>query len=386
MRDRGTRVCLVSEDLSLPADEGLKKFVCSIIGPMSERVNLLAVSTGPNGSLMPGVSRVRANRLMVGREMARMLRSFCPQAIVYVPRAAGTRNSFLRAAVLRRYAPDARHMMISLQPRRYGPLARTLIRSFHPDVFAIQDSVVDSRLALMGLMPVSIPSGVDTRLFQVVAPAEKARLRRKYGVDRDAYVVLHVGHLKRERNVLLLARACRELQVDGMVVGSTSTRAHAGVSQTLRAQGVRVIDSHVGDIAEVYQIADCYLFPVHASDNAIGMPLSVLEAMACGIPVVATRFGALPTWLPSGPGITYADDDDGLIRELARLRQEGADSPEMMRDRVQPFSWQGVADRILGSLSIGRPGYEDGQASTSLPGSGSPQVEEQTSPSSLRAG
>lgn len=346
------RVAIVSEDLSLPIDEGLKKFVYSISGPLKERVELLVVST-QGGEVGEGVQRVPTNRLLLSHNLRRIVAGFAPDGIIYVPRAAATRNAFVRARVLRSYHKASVHLMVSLQPRGYGWISRCLIRHMHPDFCATQGAAMSSFLASVGVPAIAIPSGVDMRVFSIVDLATKMRLRSKYDLDPNAGVVLHVGHLKQERNVQLLGRIRKEVGCQVVMVGSTSTTAEHGLSDELRNAGVTVIDSYVENIAELYQLADCYVFPVRVSGGAIEMPLSVLEALSCGTPVVSTSFGSLREWLSSGNGLTYAWDDENLIAEVkVTLQREYAPVPDVVRQSVAPLSWESIAALLLDALRI----------------------------------
>lgn len=349
------RVLIVSETLSLPIDEGLKKFVYSIAGPLRQRVDLRIVST-QGDHVGAGVSVVPANRMMVSSRLKHFIANFNPHAVIYVPRAAGTRNAFIRARVLRKYSPKAMQLMVSLQPRRYGLISRLVIRSLSPDIFAAQGIDVRNAVADMGVNAIAVPSGVDMESFTPVSEQEKRCLRRKYSMPESSPLVLHIGHSKRERNVLLLADLRQSLNCETVMVGSTSTFAEADVTGFLKESGVRVIDTYIERVAELYQMADCYLFPVWTSGGAIEMPLSVLEAMACGIPVVSTPFGSLPEWLPAGTGITYAKDDADLICQVGDgLRGARPEDPYAIRARVHSFSWGAIADSLLQALQMGSP-------------------------------
>jgi glycosyltransferase involved in cell wall biosynthesis len=152
-----------------------------------------------------------------------------------------------------------------------------------------------------------------------------------------------------------------------VVVGSTSTPngVDDDVAAALRAGGTHVIDRYIERIAELYQLADCYLFPVHATGGAIEAPLSVLEALACDLPVVTTRFGFLRQSFTDGPGFTFADSDDGLVAAVSRLRETREQiRPGQVRAQVQPFSWDAIARTLL-SLS-GARGWGIGDRSDAL--------------------
>ena len=344
------RICLLCEDISLPIDEGIKKFVTSVSGPLAELADLLVLAVGDAGPLPASVQAAPANRFLLGGTLGRTLRRFQPDIVVYVPVAAATRNSFVRCAILRGYAPRARLLMVSLQPRTYGPLARRLIRRLGPDLTLVQSLATCQSLTTLGCPAAVLPSGVDLHTFAPVSRQEKRALRAKYELLPEAYVVLHVGHLKRQRTVLLLNRVRSELSCETVVVGSTSTPSGVDddVTAALRAGGTHVIDRYIERIAELYQLADCYLFPVHTSGGAIEAPLSVLEAMACDLPVVTTRFGFLRQSFTDGPGFTFADSDDRLVAAVGRLRETREQlTPGQVRARVQLFSWDAIARTLL---------------------------------------
>jgi glycosyltransferase involved in cell wall biosynthesis len=76
---------------------------------------------------------------------------------------------------------------------------------------------------------------------------------------------------------------------------------------------------------------------------SIEVPLSVLEAMSCNLPVITTRFGALPTTFEKGQGLVLFDSERGLRPELSRARNH----PEVRtRDKVLPYSWGSIRERL----------------------------------------
>jgi len=341
-------IAIVSEDLSLPLDEGLKKFVFCVASHLSRSTPPLMISTRPEGPLPPEVLHCPSGRLMQGSTLKRELAAFGPDRLIYVPRAAGTRNAFIRSQMLGRLVPGAKIMMVSLQQRHYGPAARAFIRRFHPYITVSQGLETRDQLRRLDIPSMAIPSGVDHDMFRPASRDERRRLRLEHGIDPERFVILHVGHLRTQRNVELLGRLRQTVDADVVMVASTSTTADVGLGEKLRARGVHIIDRYVPDVADFYRIADCYLFPVHVYYGAIEMPLSVLEAMSCGIPVVSTPFGSLPYWLEPGPGIEYAASDDTLVEAVRRHMSSGLPSdPEVIRERSRGFSWPAIADRLL---------------------------------------
>jgi glycosyltransferase involved in cell wall biosynthesis len=173
--------------------------------------------------------------------------------------------------------------------------------------------------------------------------AEKVRLRLKYDLPGDAFIVLHVGNTRRIRNLEALAA----VQGDGcqvLVVSSTTIRGDRGVRERLERAGCLVWNHYVASIQEVYALADCYVFPTLTETAAIDHPLSVLEAMACNLPVVTRRFGALPRVFAPGEGLYFVDTAGDLARAVQEVRR--SEPPVATRAQVMGLDWRAIADQI----------------------------------------
>jgi glycosyltransferase involved in cell wall biosynthesis len=69
-----------------------------------------------------------------------------------------------------------------------------------------------------------------------------------------------------------------------------------------------------------------------------------MEAMACNLPVVSTRFGALPRVFPEGGGLFFVDKPEDIPRYVEEL---GSSSVEIKtREKVLPYSWESIVDRL----------------------------------------
>jgi glycosyltransferase involved in cell wall biosynthesis len=339
------RIAVVSEDLGLPLDEGIKKFAVSLLRALSEHASVLGVSTGGAGGLPEGAERASANRLFLGNALRRSLASFSPDVICYVPSASGTAFSFLRARMLKLYRPSAHVAMVALQGRAHGAVGRLLVSRLQPDYLFAQSQATIDELSAAGGRARFLPSGVDVDAFHPVSPRDKVGLRRKHGLPPDEYLVLHVGHLKPGRNVSLLSRI-GNIGRPVLVAGS-STGQDAVLRRELEAAGVTVIDRFVAEVQEFYQAADCYLFPTLEPGSAIDVPLSVLEAMACDLPVVSSPFGGLPLMFEEGPGLQFAGSDERILEALGRVKEAPAGGARRM---VERYSWREVAARFLAEI------------------------------------
>ena len=131
-----------------------------------------------------------------------------------------------------------------------------------------------------------------------VTNEEQQVLKGKLGIAADERVVLAVGRLSREKGhrnlidaVAVLNRMESALKFRLVIVGEGPEREsleRASREQGLSAQ-VLFID-HVEDVAPYYAIADALALPSHSE----GSPNVLLEAMAAGVPVVATNVGGVP--------------------------------------------------------------------------------------------
>lgn len=138
-------------------------------------------------------------------------------------------------------------------------------------------------------------------------------------------VLLHVGHLKRNRGLDQLAEAKRQMRnhIEVVVQGGPALPPDAGVVEELESAGVHVRRTFESDLHRLYKAADLYVFPVeHASAGAIELPLGVLEAISNGTPVLSTDFGVLRRALEGVPGVTFCNET-GLLPALRGLLSDG---------------------------------------------------------------
>jgi glycosyltransferase involved in cell wall biosynthesis len=343
------RILVFSERLAPPPDEGIKKLTLSLAAALRNLGHdVLTLTCGGEDWPEMRVTDFPADRLLRSPALAGRIGTFGPQAVIYVPTASLTLASGLRARMLKRHARNnANVALIATQGRRHGGLVRLAARWVAPDLCAVQSAQTLAQAWALGWRTLQIPPGVDTDMFHPVLPDEKQRLRLKHELPLDAFVVLHAGHLNRRRGVTSLA-AITDLACP-VLAASTSTPQDEALAGELRRAGVLLITRYVPYIAELYQAADAYLFPVPPNPfdpSAIDLPLSVLEAMACNLPILATRFGALPDVWSDRPGVIFWDNVAGLRAGVARLREHPVDT----RPLAEPYNWQAVAKRIVDEL------------------------------------
>ena len=139
---------------------------------------------------------------------------------------------------------------------------------------------------------VCIPNGIDTSRFQP-NPTVRQAVREQFGCAPDAFVWLTVGRLEPVKNHLELLCAFREVTAvhpharlliagQGPLQAATEQRiTELGLAERVRLLGVR------RDIPDLLNAADAFVLPSLWE----GMPLTLLEASATALPIVATDVG-----------------------------------------------------------------------------------------------
>jgi glycosyltransferase involved in cell wall biosynthesis len=157
-----------------------------------------------------------------------------------------------------------------------------------------------------GLRPERISvvlTGIDLARYVPATPDARSATRRQLGVAEDAFVVLYAGRVGREKGVDVLLRAFAEVAAAGrashlVVVGSPSLGADPGDSARYEgelrelAEGLAVSWLPARrDVLALIQSADVAVVPSLWPEP---LSRSVMEPLACGVPVVATRVGGNP--------------------------------------------------------------------------------------------
>lgn len=341
------RICVVSEALRNPFDEGVKLFAYNFIKELPKKYEILAI--GPSNNTNKDIEKycskaLPQNKLFISNCLRRKIKAFNPDIIYYLPTAHATVYSFLRAKMLKFYGNGTRTILITLQPRQYSWIVTKIIPFIFPDLIFAQSLHTLKALRSFGCHVKSIQAGVDLQKFTPVDRTTRRNIRNKNGLPDDLFIVLHVGHINRNRNMHFFDQIQCIDGVQAVVIGSSTYPEDGDLVQDLKNKGVIIINDYKENIEEFYQCADCYLFPVFSDGACIEVPLSVFEAMACNLPVVTTKYGDLPNLISEQDGFEFVETTDEIITKIKMIMRNAQPNT---RDLVKHFSWQNLVKRTL---------------------------------------
>jgi glycosyltransferase involved in cell wall biosynthesis len=138
-----------------------------------------------------------------------------------------------------------------------------------------------------------LPNSID--LSRVETPKSKVDARMRFGFSESDFIIGTVGRLEEQKGHIFLLRAFQNLRgrTDGrrlklLIVGDGRLRSYLQeVSKQLGISEAVCFSGSIGDLGEIYQALDLFAMPSLWE----GLSLAMLEAMAAGLPVVATEVG-----------------------------------------------------------------------------------------------
>lgn len=205
---------------------------------------------------------------------------------------------------------------------------------------------------------ITIPNGVETALFFPREPEAAARLMERHGISSDDRILLSVGRLEKEKGVQNLINALPTILLENpnakvLVVGvGPYLETLEKLAETLKISERVVFCGMVerNDLPLYHCLASAF---VTATERQEGLPLIILEAMACGKPVVASHIGGIPDVITHNEnGVMVAPGDAKLLADaLSRLL---ADAPRAKhlgenarKDVLEKYSLDKMVDRVI---------------------------------------
>ena len=169
------RICFLGE-YSGNLDEGARKTSAYLAKELSKKHEVLTLDL----------------RKVFYREFWENLKQFNPQIVHYIH--GGSLKSFILLKLISYQVSNAKTVMSIM---RFHYIPRPLFLIIKPDFILAQSSEVEQKFKNIGARVKFFPiGGVDINRFVPVSESTKKMLRRKYGLDENAFIILHVGSVK----------------------------------------------------------------------------------------------------------------------------------------------------------------------------------------------
>lgn len=236
-------------------------------------------------------------------------------------------------------------------------------------LISICQVAVDEIQAKYGLLPMpsgTIHNGVNTEMFNMANVSTlRAAARQKFGVDEDALVVLYAGRIHPQKGVDKIIEACLSLRTrypnlvlllagDEFFERSGDLSFGHKLRQDVRKYGqdaVRFLGwLSYSQLLDAYASADiCALASLETEGNS----MFLLEAMACGLPVVSTAVGGVPEIVLHGETGSLIDSQQditvGLTQAIGSLLED-----DTLRRRLGMQAAQRISVNFTSRLMTGK--------------------------------
>jgi len=199
-----------------------------------------------------------------------------------------------------------------------------------------------------------VSPAVGPEFYPVVDPAVQASIKARYGIRREAFVLSGGGTEPRKNIVGLIEAFGRATRLRGklnlVVVGGMERDADAILEAVRRARldEAIIFPGHVPleDLRVLYSACSLFVFP--SLYEGFGMP--VLEAMACGAPVVSSNASSLPEVVGDAALLVDPRSAAEIAAGLTQLLESESKRKELAargRQRAERYRWETCAAQSL---------------------------------------
>ncbi|MDJ0900427.1 MAG: glycosyltransferase family 4 protein [Xenococcus sp. MO_188.B8] len=196
--------------------------------------------------------------------------------------------------------------------------------------------------------------GKDPQLFHIIPKREKNKLRQKYDIDNNNFILLFVGRLAPEKNISLILdylANTNDKKITLIIAGDGDQKQELlQKSLSLNIDKKVVFLGRVEQIEEIYAIADLLVLP-SSSMETFGMV--VIEAAFCGIPTLRSDLPGAKDQINHGENgfIFAAQQPETMFETLDRIVSERFKLPEIGKqarsNAMNKFTTEKMYDNFL---------------------------------------
>ncbi len=185
---------------------------------------------------------------------------------------------------------------------------------------------------------------LGTNINEFVPAKDRREAKIALGIEPDKFVVGYHGRIAHEKDLKTLGRAFVRLKNSKLLIVGDGVPA---IKESLKRRDVMLVGAQ-NNVVPYLQAMDVYVMPSLTETTC----LSVLEAMSCGLPVIATPVGYVRDYITSGENgvLVPKQDSYAIARELIALQSDsvhrlrmGLDARRSIESR---FTWDKTRARI----------------------------------------
>jgi glycosyltransferase involved in cell wall biosynthesis len=245
-------------------------------------------------------------------------------------------------------------------PVAYFALERLLIKHFTQIYSCNTESakLYQQRYPTLADRVTFLKNTVDNEIFYPLAPKEweekRRALAKRLGLAEDTRFVLFAGRLHPQKDPILLVRAIAALNEPSVHLliagaGELAPEVRSEIDRLGLSERVTMLGAVVPEeLAELHRISNAFVL----SSAYEGLPVVVLEALACGTPVVTTRAGETPNLLSADSGIVCEERTPVALAEaLRKVLLHPDDYPVQSCVRAaQPYGARAVVSDVYSQM------------------------------------
>lgn len=197
-----------------------------------------------------------------------------------------------------------------------------------------------------------VSNGVDPYFLEAPQEVDRRRLVKRFGLPAGIPLLLFVGNHTFNKGLDVLLRALHAMRENAVAVIAGPIRSQKDNEHLILSSGHSLEDTRFlftdyltkDELRALYHSVDAFVFPSRADT----LPLVILEAMASGLPVVASNVGGIPFEITSTEGVLVPPADPAALAEALDAMCRDRDTRLRMgaagRDRVTArFDWSASA-------------------------------------------
>ena len=226
-----------------------------------------------------------------------------------------------------------------LHPSKNMIKHRRCLQLFNSIKLFTQDEVVEKKFQNANFVTIPIPNGIDQSKYNYnLNPDMPLEIKRQ--INENKKYLLHVGHLKSSRGLNIVIDILNSTNWGVIIIISERYNIENKIYNDLIKAGAIIYIGYIENLGGIYSYVDSYLFPIEDPYGSIDFPLTVLESIACGTPVLCKPYKALPRFLNKNDGVFFYNSKNDLFENLNKINKY------KLKNFNYDFTWGKIVEKI----------------------------------------